>query len=320
MYLILSVGAELQQASARTYSFISNKGGVGKTHIAVNLAIQLAREGRRVLLIDADLGSANTDIRLGIRPKISLLDFYQRRADIFECLTRSEYGFHFLAGSSGDFALANLGHQQKIRLLRAFDRLVRKGGYTDVFFDLGAGIGSRVLDFALVTDECIVVATPTDIVAAYASLKACWVRYLKLSEMNYFRTRPALVAHQTDGNGDSSTSGLRMNFIVNQASSLEEAKRVYFRILDVARTYFYTNKDRSALPIRYLGGIPYVHGLLREAERNKVPAMVLYPYHQFSKAIVNVSDMLLEKQHIAPNMLDMPFSDRVRGIVQTWVS
>ena len=313
-------GAELEQARARTYSFISNKGGVGKTHIAVNLAIQLAREGRRVLLIDADLGSANADIRLGIRPKISLLDFYQRRADIFECLTRSEHGFHFLAGSSGDFALANLAHQQKLRLLRAFDKLVKKSGYTDIFFDLGAGIGSRVLDFALVTDECIVVATPTDIVAAYAALKACWARYLKLTEMHYFRKRPALAAHQTGGNGDSSGEGLRMNFVVNQVNNLEEAKRVYFRILDVARTFFYSDEGHSVLPIRYLGGIPYVYGLLREAERNKVPAMILYPYPQFSKAIVNVADMLLEKQQVAPNTLSLPFSDRVRGIVHAWVT
>lgn len=310
----------MTQPPARTISFISNKGGVGKTHVAVNLAIQFAREGRRVLLIDADLGSANADIRIGIRPRVSLLDFYERRVDIFECLTQSNYGFHFLAGSSGDFALANLAHQQKLRLLRAFDKLVKNGGYDEVFFDLGAGIGSRVLDFALVTDECIVIATPTDIVAAYAALKACWARYLKLSQMEYFRKRPALMAYKDSGSGEMSNGRLRMNFVVNQANSLEEAKRVYFRIEDVARAFFYTPEGQVILPMRYLGGIPYVHGLLRQAERDKVPALILYPYHPFSKAIGQVANVLLSKLSLAPDRLEIAFSDRVRGIVQAWVS
>lgn len=312
-------GSRVVQIPARTIAFISNKGGVGKTHLAINTVIQCAREGRRVLLIDTDLGSANADLRLGVRPKVTLHDFYEKRVDIFECLTQTEYGFHFLAGKSGEFALANLAHQQKIRLMRAFDRLVHEGGYTDVFFDLGAGIGSRVLDFALVCDECVIVATPQDIVAAYAALKALWIRYNRLGEMHYFKKKSSLQAHMgIAGTGES--SNLRVNFIVNQANDLKEAKQVYLRILDVARAFFYTSQGRSVLPLRYLGGVPYVHGLLRQAERNKVPALVLYPYHPFARSVGEVASVLLEKEAIAPNNLVVPFTDRVRGMVKAWVS
>jgi len=303
-------------ATARTIAFISNKGGVGKTHISINLAIQYAREGRRVLLVDTDLGSANADLRLGIRPAVTLNDFFEKRAEIFECIVPTEFGIHFIAGKSGDFRLANLAHQQKIRLLRGFDRLVREGGYTDIFFDLGAGIGSRVLDFALVCDECVIVATPQDIVAAYAALKACWTRYTRLKDMHYFKQKtggnPAFV--QDD------RKRLRINFIVNQAENLQEAKGVYLRILDVARTFFYTPDGHSMLPLRYLGGVPYVHSLLRGAERNKVPALVMYPYHPFSQALKEISAVLLDRQVVAPNRLGINFSDRVRGMVQAWVN
>ncbi len=305
--------------SARTLAFISNKGGVGKTHLAINLAIQCAREGRRVLLVDTDLGSANADLRLGVRPTVTLHDFYEKRTDILDCIVPTDFGMHFIAGKSGEFALANLGHQQKVRLLRGFDRVVRAGGYTDIFFDLGAGIGSRVLDFALVCDECIIVATPQDIVAAYAALKACWARYTRLGDMRYFDKKtvhPRLPDKTLTGN----RRPLRINFVVNQADNLREAKRVYLRILDVARTFFYTPEGQALLPLRYLGGVPYVHGLLRQAERSKVPAIVMFPYHPFSQAIREVSMVLLDKHAIAPNHLDVPFSDRVRGIVQAWVS
>jgi len=306
---------------ARTLAFISNKGGVGKTHLAVNLAISMAREGRRVLLVDTDLGSANADLRLGIRPNVTLLDYYEKRCGIFECVIPTQYGIHFIAGKSGEFALANLAHQQKIRLLRGFDKLVHDGGYTDVIFDLGAGIGSRVLDFALVCDEMVIVATPQDIIAAYAALKACWVRYMKLSEMHYFAAKTGMPAPiGIPGVPAAHRGTLRINFIVNQADDLKDAKRIYLKILDIARTFFYTPHGEALLPLRYLGGMPYVHGLLRQAEKSRVPAIVLYPYHPFSKAIREISSVLLDRNSIAPNHLAVPFSDRVKGVVQTWVS
>jgi MinD-like ATPase involved in chromosome partitioning or flagellar assembly len=312
---------KMKQSPARTVAFISNKGGVGKTHISVNLAIQCAREGRRVLLADTDLGSANADTRLGVRPSKTLLDFYERRADIFQCLTPTNYGVHFLAGRSGEFALANLAHSQKVRLMKAFDRLVEQGGYDEVFFDLGAGIGSRVLDFALVADECVIVATPTDIVAAYSALKATWIRFNELREMRFFKERlkanePFFLATT----GDGRAPGPRVNFIVNQVDNLREGKQVFLRILDVSRSWFYQEDGRWGFSVRYLGGIPYVYGLLREAERARVPAIIRFPHDAFSHAIREISGVLLARQALAPDRLRISFGDRVRGVLNRWAT
>jgi MinD-like ATPase involved in chromosome partitioning or flagellar assembly len=135
--------------------------------------------------------------------------------------------------------------------------------------------------------------------------------------MHYFKSKTGGVQF-----ADGSLTGrkLRMNFLVNQAEDLKEAKGVYLRILDVARTFFYTPEGQSLLPLRYIGGVPYVHALLRTAERSKLPALVLYPHHPFSKAIGEITGVLLDKQTVAPNRLEVPFTDRVRGVVQAWVS
>jgi MinD-like ATPase involved in chromosome partitioning or flagellar assembly len=307
--------------AARTLAFISNKGGVGKTHIACNLAIQCARSGRRVLLVDSDLGNASVDLKLGARPTTSLLDFYNDRADIFCCITETQYGFQLLAGGRGDFAFANLPHDRKIRLIRAFDRLVREGGYTDIFFDLGAGISHLVLDFALVTDEIIIVATPNDIVPAYAALKACWTRSCSLGELEYFKDRlnrgsslPGFLGNMSEKSPD----GPRINFIVNQVQNLEEGKKVYLRILQVARSFFYTEDGASKMPARYLGGIPDAYELVKKSERLSTPILLINPYSEFSEGIREIAGVLLGTSAFAPDKLKIPFTDRVRSVISTW--
>jgi flagellar biosynthesis protein FlhG len=311
----------MPSGTARTLAFISNKGGVGKTHIACNLAIQCARSGRRVLLVDSDLGNASADLKLGVRPTTSLLDFYNDRADIFCCITDTPYGIQLLAGGRGDFAFANLPHDRKILLIRAFDRLVREGGYTDVFFDLGAGISHLVLDFALVTDEIIIITTPTDIVPAYAALKACWTRSCSLGELEYFRDRlrrsssaPAFFGSASE----NTDNGSRINFIVNQVDNLEDGKKVYLRILQVARSFFYTEDGASKMPARYLGGIPDAHELVKKSERLSMPVLLMNPYHEFSRGIREVAEILLGTSALAPDRLKIPFGDRVKSVLADW--
>jgi flagellar biosynthesis protein FlhG len=311
--------AELREP-ARTYAFISSKGGVGKTHLAVNLAARLSQEGRRVLLVDTDLGSANTDIRVGVSPTTTLLDFYEGKADISCCLTNTRHGFQILAGRPGDFAMANLPDEQIVRLLKAFDELVRKGGYNDIFFDLGAGISSRVLDFALVSDEIIIVATPTEIVHAYAALKACWTRLLGLQDHEYFREHAALskTPYYMRNNYQGDKGAPRINFIVNQVDNIEQGQKVYLAITRVAKTFFYTEDGYWKLLMRYLGAVPDVHDFLKRAEMQRLPAIVLNPHHEFSHAIVEVANILLAKRAIPPSKLRITFGDRVKSVIRTW--
>jgi flagellar biosynthesis protein FlhG len=293
---------------------MSNKGGVGKTHVAVNLAIQFIREDRRVLIVDADLGNANVDLRLGIRPKVSLQDFCESKADIGMCVTRSGYGFDFIAGSSGDFRIANINDDQIVALLRGFDDLVNEGRYTDIFFDLGAGISSRVTDLALVVDELIIVTTPSDIVSAYAALKACWVRHEDLIQRSYFSEKLSPVMPNQFINGSRYDSGLRVNFLVNQVDTLQQGKQVFLKILRVARSFFYTDEGYWHMPVRYIGGIPYIANLLRKSESSQIPTIIQYPHHPFSKSICEIANMLLDKQAFAPDKIKISFGDRVKNV------
>lgn len=308
------------RAPARTFAFLSGKGGVGKTHLAINLALQFGLEGRRVLLVDTDLGSANADLRIGASPTTTLMDFYEGKADISCCLTNTNYGFQIVAGRPGEFALANLPDDQIVKLLKAFEQLVRKAGYTDILFDLGAGISSRVLDFAVVSDEIVIVATPNEIIHAYAALKACWTRLLDLQNHEFFRERAKLAKtpFYMRGAYEGESGAPRINSVVNQTDSLEEGKKVYVTIARVAKEFFFTDDGYWKLPMRYLGGIPDAHGFLKHAERRRTPAIALNPHHEFSHAVREVANLLLAKRAIAPSKLKRTFGDKVRSVMRSW--
>ncbi len=311
---------EMKNPSTRTIAFISSKGGVGKTHVAVNMAVQFAREGRRVLLIDGDLGSANANFRIGVKPKKTLLDYFNGKADILSCVTITDYGFHLIAGYPGEFTLANASNDNIVMLIEAFEYLVNKSNYTDIIFDLGAGISNRVLDFAIVTDEIIVIATPTEVIHAYSALKACWNRFCSAQNSEFFQQRAVLsntpyYMRDKYRNGHCST---RINFIVNEVDNLKHGKKVYLAITKVARDFFYTNDGYWKLPMRYLGGIPSAYDFLKQSERGSLPAIVMNPHHQYSHAIREIVNAFQERIYHAPNELKISFRDKVRSVMKGW--
>lgn len=152
-------------------SVTSGKGGVGKTSISVNLAICLARAGKRVVLLDADLGLANVDVLLGLTPQKNLFHLFHEGADIRDILFPTPYGFSILPASSGMSEMLALSTGQKLELLEAVDALEEE---VDVLIvDTGAGINDNVLYFNLAAQERIVVLTPepTSLTDAYALIK-----------------------------------------------------------------------------------------------------------------------------------------------------
>lgn len=150
----------------------SGKGGVGKTFLAVTLAHALARRGRRVLLVDADLGLANVDVQLGLDPAIGLAHAIRADFDLASLVRPlSGLGVSFIGGSGADAALAGLGDA---RLGRAIERLrLIARGFDDVLVDLPSGLGRIATLFAAGADRLVIVGNnePTTLTDNYAFIK-----------------------------------------------------------------------------------------------------------------------------------------------------
>lgn len=158
--------------AGRVIAVASGKGGVGKTWLAVTLSHALARAGRRVLLVDADLGLANVDVQLGLEPGHGLPAVLAGRIPVEEAVRPCPgLGFDILAGCSGSGALAGLDEAAHHALLAALRDAAP--GWQDIVLDLGAGLDRGVRILAAGADLLLVVATgePTSLTDAYAVLK-----------------------------------------------------------------------------------------------------------------------------------------------------
>ena len=164
-------------SGVRTIAVTSGKGGVGKTCITVNLAVALARRGRRVLLVDADLGLANVDTILGLHPRATLRQVLAGECAIDDVLLDGPAGVKIVPAASGFEDMGRLGGRQICELLAHFDALAQS--FDVALIDTGAGISPAVLCFALAADDKLVVATPepTSLTDAYAMLKILATRY-----------------------------------------------------------------------------------------------------------------------------------------------
>ena len=161
-----------QVPSARVIAVTSGKGGVGKTSISVNLALQFQQQGKRVVILDADFGLANVEIMLGIRPQYNLADLIFNDKSIEEIITEGPNGVGFISGGSGVQDLVNL---DKEKLKKLIAKLVKLDSLYDVIIiDTGAGIADSVIEFVLSSPEVLLVVTPepTSITDAYSLLKA----------------------------------------------------------------------------------------------------------------------------------------------------
>lgn len=268
------------EKAARIIAIISNKGGVGKTHTAVNLATSFSSMKMKTLLIDIDLGNANVGIKVGIHPKHTLMDFLNKEKDIFEIVTPTQYGFDFIGGQSGESKLANLAYVQKLKFIRNF-REVSKN-YDVVVFDLGAGIDNTVLDFALAADEVIILTTPQDIVSGYACLKA-----------SYFRFKDLELQLEKKVKNYEKKDSFAPKLIINQVESTEMGRRVFDKINATAHKHF-NNEGQFTLEVGYLGFIPYDRDSFRQAEKMRKPYVVAFSGRTASKCFQHIAQELLK--------------------------
>jgi flagellar biosynthesis protein FlhG len=217
------VQAPKKKKPLRVIAVTSGKGGVGKTNLTANLAIVAARAGRRVLIIDADLGLANTEIILGVQPHHHIGELCDGIRSLSEVLTPAPHGISLLSAGG---RMNNLSSEQQLRLLTELEEMENRFDF--VLIDSGAGLGSDVRFFVGAAQEAILVVSPepTSLADAYAAVKTL------SSQVN------------------------RFHVVVNPAADDAAARGVFDKLTQV------TGKFLKA-EVGYLGCIPHDHNLKR---------------------------------------------------------
>ncbi|USD65990.1 MinD/ParA family protein [Vibrio sp. SCSIO 43136] len=160
-----------QPTLTKVIAVSGGKGGVGKTNVTLGLAISMARQGKKVVVLDADLGLANVDVMLGIRPKRNLWHVLAGECSLEEAMVEGPHGIKIIPATSGTKSMTELTPAQHAGLIRAFGSVEEE---MDVLLiDTAAGISDMVVSFARAAQDVLVVVCdePTSITDAYALIK-----------------------------------------------------------------------------------------------------------------------------------------------------
>jgi flagellar biosynthesis protein FlhG len=200
---------------AHVVTVASGKGGVGKSTVVANLAVSLARLGRRVLVLDADFSLANIDVLLGLAPRFTIQHFFAGECGLLDLIVDGPAGIHIIPAASGVAELSLIDPARRRALLEELDGLRRE--HDCLLIDAPAGIGENVIHLAGAADRTAIVVSPepTSLVDAYATVKVL-----------------------------ATSAGVdRLGLIVNGARDEAETKTVHAQIDRVCRRFLGTGID-----------------------------------------------------------------------------
>jgi flagellar biosynthesis protein FlhG len=203
-------------SSSRIIAISSGKGGVGKTNLAINLAIAYSRLGKKVVVMDADLGLANVNVVLGVIPRYNLYHLIRQQKKMKDILLSTNYGIQIVAGASGFSKIANLSDEERQGVIEELGEL---SSADIIIIDTSAGVSSNVLSFVAAADDVIIVTTPepTAITDAYGIVK--------------------IIATEIDN------LELGLKLVVNRVKSVTEGRRVAERVINIAGQFLNIKLD-----------------------------------------------------------------------------
>lgn len=251
---------KIRKSHTRVIAVTSGKGGVGKSNIVANLGFVLSRFGKKVLILDADLGLGNLDVLLGLAPKYNLSHAIAGEKTIPEIVIEGPGNVKILPASSGIQELSDLTDEQKTRMFTALDLLIDS---VDFFLiDTGAGISSNVMHFNSSAPEILVVVSPepTSITDAYALMKVLSLDYSR----KHFR------------------------LLVNLARSSKEALEVYKQLELVADRFL-------DIKIEYMGHVLVDENVKKGVRLQKVVSEIL-PDTKASRCFAALAKKIFESR------------------------
>ncbi|WP_415760622.1 flagellar synthesis regulator FleN [Pseudomonas sp. LT1P18] len=241
--------------SVQIIAVTGGKGGVGKTTVAVNLSVALAKLGRRVVLLDGDLGLANIDILLGLSPQYTLADLIEGRCELSDVLVRGPGGVRIVPAASGIQSMVHLSPAQHAGLIQAFSEI---GDSLDVLvIDTAAGIGASVVSLVRAAHEVLLVVCdePTSITDAYA--------LIKLLNRDY---------------------GLdRFRVLANMAQSPQEGRNLFAKLTKVTDRFL-------DVALQYVGAVPYDESVRKAVQKQRA----VYEHFPRSKCAQAFKDIALK--------------------------
>ncbi|QPJ65450.1 MAG: MinD/ParA family protein [Candidatus Nitrohelix vancouverensis] len=255
----------------RTLAVSSGKGGVGKTNVVANLAYALSKQGRKTLVVDADLGLNNIDILLGLAPKFHIGHALSGEKTVDEIIIEGPGGIHLLPAGDGLQELTQLDTEKKMVLMDELDRV--SAGYDFLLFDTGAGISTNVTYFCSAANEIILVVTaePTSLTDVYALIKIL----NKNHAQKHFRV------------------------IINSVKAELEAQRVFRHLTAV------TDKFLSGVSVEYLGHLVYDPNVSK-AVRRQQPFLELYPHSKVGMCMKELANKIANERQTLSEQENRP--------------
>jgi flagellar biosynthesis protein FlhG len=250
---------------AHIMAVTSGKGGVGKTFVAANLAAALARAGRKVLVLDADLGLANLDVVLNLFPKITLHDVFTGKSSLPQAILPAPGGFHVLLAGSGMVEYSRMTPELREQLQKVIGEVAPR--FDHVLLDTGAGISDVVLYTVSLAGEVLVVVTPepTSLTDAYATIKVL--------ATTQGRRRVHLVVNQTRKSGEGRSVRAQLQQVVDRYVNPTLDSPVRLELLGEVPADPGVRESvlRRQLLLEALPGTPAALGLLAVAGKIKSP-------------------------------------------------
>lgn len=227
---------------ARVITITSGKGGVGKSTVAVNLAVWLRKMGKKVLIFDADMGLANVEVMFGAVPQYNLSDLIYRGKCIREIITQGPMEIGFVSGGAGIAGLNNLTKDQIVYLVHSLAELDEMADV--IIVDTGAGISDSVLEFVLASPEIMLISTPepSSLTDSYSLLKALY------------------------RNPTFSREKVKINIVSNKVNTIEEGNVVFSKLNSVVSQFLKGN-------LNFLGMIPQDPELEKATRNQKIVSL-----------------------------------------------